>query len=699
MTRPARRVSQEGSRSRTGAGSQKFQALLAAVAGACLLGGAPAAGPGGTAAPRLPLAALAAPMAATAPAITAESCPRVSLDIFLLVDASGSMAGTWDALADAFDLFAADLGPDDRVVLATFSHLGTYQVAARVDGDRVAEVTSILRSIDVERPQGTDLLGSLRRAAPEIHSRGGGVMGGMARVPILLVLTDGQDTNEETVGVLVETGRLVGESPTDQEGADVARLYTVTQETLQGWADLWAEALAGPEGEFPLTMVALFDHPIPDDTGRPIPGTGRVRPHFEEMARLRPELNLHLVDLERGMRLPIGVVCAVPSLLDFGNVPATLSEPREVRFVVRGRSGAVRLPTPGEVRLTFLGDPAMLRGGAGAVMEAEPGSAPGSLAVRLRLVNPDNLAPAVYEGGSVALSLPERTDEMVFLVPDRLGVRFRTDLEPRECSIAATGPAGVSMAGPGARQWQAERLLVPDCAEAVGSEGLLTRVEGLPAGASVVVEDGFGQEVARLTSESPNGRLPGLGDLTASLVWGGERHRGAVRLTMSASAANVVYRVSGEGIEVGREGAVLVWHVENRPPLPWWVWALVGAALLWAALAQRATFPARARLVFAAGGSARPARAAGHPLLFGPATCVLQARDGGGGALRPPGSRGVAVLRATRAGATVSFRQDATRDDGRPLKRGQPHPLVEGVGYEVAGLRFGWEGGRRRRRR
>ncbi|MCH7494082.1 VWA domain-containing protein, partial [bacterium] len=452
-------------------------------------------------------------------ATSMEACPKVSLDIFLLVDTSGSMEGTWQTLATALDRFAADMGPDDRLTLATFSHEGTYQVLDRVAGDQVTKITARLRAIQIERPRGTDILGALRRAAPEIRSRGGGMVDGMARVPILLVLTDGQDTNEEVIEVLVTTGISAGDSDTDTEGANIAHLYRVTEDTLRGWADLWADALGGKDGDYPLSMLALFDHPIPDSLGRPIPGTGGVRRHFVEMVRLRPDLNLHIIDLERGMTLPIGVICAVPTHLDFGNIPGTLSEPREVRFMVRGRSGVLRLPRPDEVRFGFLGDPLMLRGGAGAVMEAQAGSTPGSLALRLRLINPDNLSPAVYADNKVTLALPEREGAIIFLVPDRLTVSFRTDLEPTECPIQASGPTTVVKGGPEARRWEAERTLTPDCLEAAGAEGMTVRAFGLPRHAVIVVEDGFGQEVARLSRRNPTGRLPAIGDLTARLVF------------------------------------------------------------------------------------------------------------------------------------------------------------------------------------
>lgn len=629
---------------------------------------------------------------------TVEACPKVSLDIFLLVDTSGSMEGTWQTLATALDRFAADMGPDDRLTLATFSHEGTYKVVERVGGDKVAQITAHLRSIQIERPLGTDILGALRRAAPEVRGRGGGLVEGMARVPILLVLTDGQDTNEEVIETLVNTGIPAGDQDTDTEGANVARLYRVTEDTLQGWADLWAEALGGQDGAFPLSMIALFDHPIPDAGGRPIPGTGGVRRHFVEMVRLRPDLNLHLVDLERGMTLPIGVICAVPTHLDFGNIPDTLSEPREVRFMVRGRSGVMRLPTPDEVRLGFLGDPEMLRGGAGATMEAEAGSTPGSLALRLRLVNPDNLSPAEYTDNKVTLALPNREDSIIFLVPDRLHISFRTDLEPTECPIAAAGPATVVKGGPPARKWESERLLTPDCRDAAGAAGLTIRAFGLPKHAQIVVEDGFGQEVARLSRSTPTGRLPAIGDLTTRLIFPRPiRFEGEVGVTLSTQAANLIYQASGEGIEVARAGVRLTWDVSSHPPLPWWVWALLALLLLAIALLLRPTFRPRARVVFSLGIGARPVRAARHPGLFGPATCVLQEREGGVGALEPPGRRGIATFRATRSGAAVTFSSPATKD-GNPLKRGAHH-LLEGVTYQVGNLSFTWEGGRRRPRR
>ncbi|MCH7494083.1 hypothetical protein IIA16_05175, partial [bacterium] len=165
----------------------------------------------------------------------------------------------------------------------------------------------------------------------------------------------------------------------------------------------------------------------------------------------------------------------------------------------------------------------------------------------------------------------------------------------------------------------------------------------------------------------------------------------------SVRAANLIYQVSGEGLEVSREGARLSWSVSSHPPLPWWVWALLALLLYTILLLLRPTFAPRARVVFALGIGARPIRAGRHPGLFGPATCVLVEREGGVGALESPGRRGVAAFRATRSGASVTFRGSATKDDN-PLKRGAHH-LLEGATYKVGGLSFTWESGRRRPRR
>ena len=634
--------------------------------------------------------------------VRSDPCPSVALDIFLLVDVSGSMGGTWNTLANALDRFSADLGPDDNLTLATFSFEGNYHLVQQVPGNQASSIVAHLKQLQVDPKVGTDILGALREAGATLGARTHSFSGGNARVPILLVLTDGQDTNPEINRVLVETGVELSTHQTDgNEGFSGVVLYQPTEATFRAWGDLYGAALVNDKGEYPLTLFALFEHPIIDASGRPIPGTNDVRGLYDEVSRLQPELNLQTIDLQRGMTLPIGVICAVPSVLDFGNITGNLSEPTELRFVVRGRSGAIRLPSPSEIRIQLMPDPEIVRNGAGVILETSGGN-DGSLSLSLRLMNPDNLTPDIYDGGMATLALPDREGEIIFLIPDRIPYRFRTDLTPSICQMESLGSFQVERGGAIATgPWRESSTVIVSCEEAAGSEGLSVRAGGIPPHVSLVFEDGFGQEVARLDADRPEGRIPSLGEISAHLDWGRRvRFRGEISLSFVSPRSNVQFHVKGPGLEIDRKGAILTWQVVNIPPLPWWVFALIALAIVLLLLSLRATFSPRAKILFSGGLVGRPSRVSIHPLLFGSATCSLVKKSDGSGAIKRWGSRGhIGRLVATRQGITLISKKGGSRHPGRPIKPRSGVPLVEGTQYRIEDLSFSYESGKRRRRK